>query len=164
MCFVWGAVKGEALELEEIRPQMEAAKGWRAKGDCCCFQSLSGLNGTLCDPVTAPHPTCVSEATVLPPPPCWRKHFRRERAAVRGQVSETPTCFLKQSRLPITFHCMCGFVPVPKALKTDSKIAKVCSRSTVWKHVFQNVWLLFTCQPLKQKTLSRKTNGAIAKL
>ncbi len=51
-------MKGEVLELEEIRPQMEA------KGD---FQSLSGLNGTLCDPVTAPHPTCVSEATVLSP-------------------------------------------------------------------------------------------------
>lgn len=115
LCFVWGVVKGKALELEEIRPQMET------KGDCCCFQSLSGLNGTLCDPVTAPHPTCVSEATVLSP--CWRTHFRRARDRQSGRQRtglQPPYVFLKQPRLAITFHCMCGFVSVPKASKTDS--------------------------------------------
>jgi len=68
-------------------------------------------------------------------PPCWQKCFRRER---ESGSQRTGLCVFKaaQASNHISLHVwIC-----PSALGfTNLKIAKFCSWSTVWKHVFQNV-------------------------
>lgn len=79
LCVVWGAVRESCLS------RRKKGNGWRQQmgGE----QSLAGLNGSLCDCVTASHPMCFKS----PPTPY--------PAATRGQVLQ-PLLVFKEASIP----------------------------------------------------------------